>query len=116
MKNQINSLADFRESAKIKLSDLAYLVDLSSNHLRKIENGEREPSIMVVLIYHILFGAQPEDVLADMYADLHALLIERSQRLIANLKKKQSPKSLYRIKSISKIVNSLNNGSNEFVN
>ncbi len=116
MKNQINSLADLRESVGITLQDLAYLTNLSSGHLQKIEGGYREPSVMVVLIYHMLSGARLEDMFTDLYAHLHAQLLEKSERLIVNLEKKQSPKSNHRIESITKIVNSLSNESDGFVN
>lgn len=116
MNNNINTLANLRTAAKIKLQDLAYLIGVDQNHLKKIEMGNLDPSVTIILIYHMLFRAGLEDMFADLYAHLHAQLLERSDSLIANLNKRQSPKSLYRINAISKIVNSLNHDNYECVN
>ena len=116
MKNKTSTMAELRMAAGISLNDLAYLIKISTGNLQKIEDGLREPSVMVVLIYHMLFGAPLEDMLADLYAHLHAQLLEQSHKLIANLEKRQSPKSIHRIESLNKIVNSLEHTDYEFVN
>ena len=116
MNNKINTLADLRTAAGIQLQDLAYLIGIDQGHLQKIEMSGRDPSITIILIYHMLFKARLEDMFADLYAHLHAQLLGRSETLIANLERKQSPKSNHRIESISKIVNSLSQDDHEFVN
>lgn len=116
MTNKTSTLAELRTAAGISLHDLAYLIKISPGHLQKIEDGLSEPSVTVVLIYHMLFRAPFEVMLTDLYAHLFAQLLEQSQRLIADLKKRQSPKSTYRIESLQKIVNSLNQTDHEFVN
>ena len=107
MTNKLNPLADLRTKAGIQLQDLAYLINTDPRHLQKIEENDRDPSVTIILLYHMLFKARLEDMFAELYAHLHAQLLERSNTLIANLERKQSPKSTHRIKSISKIVNSL---------
>lgn len=116
MNKKINALAEFRETAKITLHDLAYLIGIDKDYLKKLENGNRDPSVTDILIYHMLFKARLEDMLVDLYAHLHAQLLERSETLITNLKMRQSPKSSLRIKAIQKIVNSLTHGDYGDVN
>lgn len=116
MTTQSNTLANLREAANVKLQDLAYLINVDQGHLQKIEDGDREPSVTVLIIYHVLFKAPLEDMFAELYAHLHALLLERSETLITNLERKQSPKSIYRIESINKIVNSLSHDDYDGVN
>jgi len=101
------NLAEYRNRAGLSLLDVAYLLNVDQVHLQKVEEGNRPASAKFILTYHMLFRAPVREMHADLYAHLHAELLERSQRLIANLKRKQSPKSTYRIESISKIVNSL---------
>tara|TARA_R110002072_G_scaffold7503_2_gene40940 strand:+ start:735348 stop:735698 length:351 start_codon:yes stop_codon:yes gene_type:complete len=116
MNNNINTLADLRTAAGIQLQDLAYLIGIDHGHLQKIEIGDRDPSVTVILLYHMLFKARLEDMFADLYANLHAQLFERSETLIAKLERKQSPKSIHRLESITKIVNSLDQDHYELVN
>ena len=116
MKNKINLLADLRTAAGIQLRDLAYLVGIDQGQLQKMEESGRDPSVKIILIYHMLFKARLEDMCAELYAHLHAQLLERSETLITNLERQQSPKSIHRIKSISKIVNSLDQDYHGFVN
>ena len=116
MPTNTNILADLREKAGVSLQDVAYLIGINQGHLQKIEMSGCDPSVTIILIYHMLFKARLEDMFADLYAHLHAQLLERSETLIANLERKQSPKSTYRIESISKIVNSLNYDDHACVN
>ncbi|WP_419180990.1 helix-turn-helix domain-containing protein [Gilvibacter sediminis] len=116
MTNKTSKLAELRTQAGISLHDLAYLIKISPGHLQRIEDGHSEPSVRVVSVYHMLFRAPFEIMLTDLYAHLFAQLLEQSQGLIADLKKRQSPKSTYRIESLQKIVNSLNQTDYEFVN
>lgn len=116
MKNKINTLAEIRTAAGIQLQDLAYLIGIDHGHLQKIEEYDRDPSVTIILIYHMLFKARLEDMFTDLYAHLYAQLLERSEKLIADLERKQSPKSNYRIESINKIVNSLSHEDYDCVN
>jgi len=116
MSTNTNTLATFREKAGMSLQDVAYVINVDQIHLQKVEDGDRPASVTIILIYHMLFRAPLEDMYAELYAHLHAKLLERSETLIANLKRKQSPKSTYRIESISKIVNSLSHDDYGCVN
>lgn len=107
MNKKINYLADLRTTAGIQLQDLAYLIGIDQGHLQKVEMGDRDPSVTIISVYHMLFKARLEDMFADLYANLHSQLLERSETLIANLERKQSPKSIHRLTAVSKIVNSL---------
>ena len=111
-----NTLAAYREQAKVALQDVAYLLNVDPTHLRKVEQGERPISVKIILTYHILFRAPLKDSCADLYAHLHAILLERSQKLITILDRKKSPKSSDRIEYLTRIVNSLNHEDYEQVN
>lgn len=110
MNSKNNTLADLRRAAGVSLKDLAYLIHVDAAHLHKVEVGQRRPSLAIILTYHMLFRAPFEVMFADLYAHLHAQLLDRSQRLIENLERLRSPKSSDRIKSLQKLVKPLIHG------
>jgi len=109
MIKKINSLAQFRTEANISLNDVAYLLNIDTGNLSKIEKGIRKPSARIILLYHILFDASLIELFAEEFNALQEQLKVRSQKLITQLKTKQPPKSSNRIEYINSFVNGLIN-------
>jgi len=109
MIKKINSLAEYRTQANVSLNDVAYLMNIDTGNLSKIEKGIRKPNVRVILLYHILFDAPLLKLFKEEFKTLHKLIKLRSQKLIAQLKIEQPPKSTNRIKFIGDFVNRLNN-------
>jgi len=109
MNKKINSLALYRTEANISLNDVAYLLNIDTGNLSRIEKGIRKPTARIILLYHILFDAPLIKLFPEEFNDLQIQLKLRSQKLITQLKTEQPPKSRNRIKYISDFVNGLNN-------
>ena len=57
-----NNLRLYRKQSRLTQNDIAYLLNLSDNSpISRMENGERLPSIEVLLAYHLLFDSQLGD-------------------------------------------------------
>jgi len=67
MKNTINYLKRFRKGKGIKLNDMAKIIGLSPSVLSRIETGEREPNLRIILAYHILLKIPIERLLKRHY-------------------------------------------------
>lgn len=108
MNKKINSLALHRTRANISLNDVAYLLNIDTSNLSRIEKGIRKPNVKIILLYHILFDAPLIDLFAEQFNTLNEKLIERSRRLIAQLETEQPPKSINRIAYMNRFVKYLN--------
>jgi transcriptional regulator with XRE-family HTH domain len=113
MIKKINSLSQFRTDANITLNDVAYLLNIDTGNLSKIEKGVRKPSIRIILLYHILFDASLIQLFAEEFKTFQEHLKSRSQKLITQLKIEQPPKSSNRIEYVNSFVNRLINTTYE---
>lgn len=113
MNNKINSLALHRKRANISLSDVAYLLNIDTGNLSRIEKGIRSPNAKIILMYHILFDAPLLKLFSEQFKILSKQIIERSKKLITQLETEQPPKSINRIEFINDFVNGLSNDQNE---
>ena len=116
MTTQYFPLAELRHAANLSVKDLAYLLGIKPGSLRQIEHGQKQLTLPELIGYHILFNAPLEDIITEEYASIYALLVERSESLIAKLKSQQSSKSVCRITAVTKFVNLLNNDKYDGVN
>lgn len=108
MNKKINSLALYRTRANVTLNDVAYLLNIDTSNLSRIEKGIRKPSVKIILLYHILFDAPLIDLFAEQFNTLKEKLIERSHTLIDQLETEQPPKSINRIAYLNRFVKHLN--------
>ncbi|MFY0602701.1 MAG: helix-turn-helix transcriptional regulator [Flavobacteriaceae bacterium] len=109
--NKKNELAKVRAKANIRVQDLAFLLNISPVKLVQMESGQKTPSLSIIATYHLLFGTPFESLFANLYADIHSYINQRSAKLIEDLESSQSPKSKQRVQAFSKIVKLLNAGS-----
>lgn len=108
MNKKINSLALYRTRANVSLNDVAYLLNIDTSNLSRIEKGVRKPSVKIILLYHILFDAPLIDLFAEQFNTLREKLIGRSHTLIEQLEAEQPPKSINRIAYLNRFVKYLN--------
>ena len=98
-----------REKALVPVQDIAYLLATDGSSLSKIERGIRRPNMETVFLYHILFGVALKDFFGtEQIQILRMKYINRANRLIANLKYLDTPKSKNRLKYIGFVVQKLN--------
>ncbi|WP_045079071.1 helix-turn-helix domain-containing protein [Aequorivita vladivostokensis] len=108
MNKKINSLALHRTRANISLNDVAYLLNIDTSNLSRIEKGIRKPNVRIILLYHILFDAPLINLFGEQFNTLKEKLIGRSRKLIAQLETEQPPKSKNRIAYMNRFVKYLN--------
>lgn len=108
MNKEINQLASLRTQANISLNDVAYLMNIDTGNLSKIEKGIRKPNVRVILLYHILFDAPLIQLFTEEFKTLKNLIKRQSQKLITQLEIEQPPKSNNRIQYIQEFIKSLN--------
>ena len=113
MHKTINTFTHYRNRANLSLNDVAYLLNIDSGNLSKIEKGKRKPNATVILLYHILFDAPLTKLLPQELSNLKEQLVERSVILIDQLQIEQPPKSFNRIEYLRSIVNQLSHTKNE---
>jgi transcriptional regulator with XRE-family HTH domain len=113
MNEKINSLALHRTRANISLNDVAFLLNIDTSNLSRVEKGIRKPNARIILLYHILFDAPLIKLFAEQFNSLQEELKQRSEKLIAQLETERPPKSTNRIEYLREFVNSLNNKNYE---
>ena len=102
------ALVQYRTMAEIDLHDLAYIFNIDRGQFTKIEKGIIPPTLEMVILYHMLFGVPIEDIVPEKFAEIYSQSINKCRARIAFLKKGTHPKSVYRIKSIERVVKYLN--------
>lgn len=89
MTTNFNHLRTYRKETPLILSDVACLLGLKDNTLLcKSEKGHRQPSLDMVLGYHILFVTPLLSYFDALRADLKKEMEQRIPPLIENLKGK----------------------------
>lgn len=104
-----NSLARYRKRGNVSLEDLAYILNVDTSNLAKVEKGFRKPNPRTILAYHILFGVGINELFHDQYRSLKDDIISQSKKLISRLETKSTPKSKARLSFFQELVNSLSN-------
>jgi transcriptional regulator with XRE-family HTH domain len=86
MLTQHNYLRAFRKRTDLKQSDISFLLnqpDYSS--ISRCEKGHRNPSIEILLLYHLLFNVPIDSLFERQKDDLNEDLIVRIDLLIKEL-------------------------------
>ncbi len=102
-----NHLKRCRQREHLPQQDIAFLLGISPTHLVRYENGERNPTPEIIISYQILFGVSLKALFLPIFPTVKKNLLERSQRLIDQLKANPTPKSNYTISYLQNIVKSL---------
>ena len=85
-----NLLRSHRRRSPATLSDLAFLFDQEdTKYLSKYERGKMRVSLDVLMLYMLVFGCHPKDVLQRQFSRLQQSLFERIPLLITDLKSRK---------------------------
>lgn len=99
----------YRKRSRLTQSDVAFIMNLSDySNLSRCEKGQRIPSIEMILVYHILFGAPLETLFEKQKLTLHTDILTRIKRLLEDLRPKDKvPKIAARISFLESVLNRL---------
>ncbi|MFF2885086.1 helix-turn-helix transcriptional regulator [Bacillus toyonensis] len=64
-------LINERTARKLTQEDLAVALNLSTVFIRKIEKGERNPSVKTMKIYQSFFGVRVTELFPDIFNDFN---------------------------------------------
>ena len=107
MKEKTHLLKGFRLEANFVQQDVATLLNMPSSNLNRYEKEKHKPTPEIILTYHILFDAPLKMLFHPLYMKVKANIIQRSQKLIAQLEIEQTPKSKQRVAYLRSIVKQL---------
>jgi len=109
MKNPFHILRVHRKRTHLTQSDVAFLLNLKDNsHISRCEKGERQPTIDIILTYHLLFDSQLGSFFADHRQLIQRRIASRLQPLIASLEEEApTEKTLGRIHHLKKALTRL---------
>ena len=93
-----NYLRVYRKKAHLTQADIAQLMDHEdASNLSRRENGKREPSTQMLLVYHLLFDTPIEAFFKIEKMNLKQKLISRIKDLIVQLETSHSINTRQRI-------------------
>lgn len=70
MTNQLHYLKTFRKRTGISLQDMSIIIGIDTGNLSKIENGKAEPSILVLVAYHLILNISAKELLKNQYFEI----------------------------------------------
>jgi len=70
MTNQLHYLKTFRKRTGISLQDMAVIIGIDTGNLSKIENQKAEPSILVLIAYHLILDIPQKQILKNHFFDI----------------------------------------------
>ena len=113
MSKPINFLRLYRKRTPLTQGDIAFLLGLSDeSNISRYEKGQREPSIDVLLFYHLLFDTTIESFFEYQSGDAGNQLTIKINDLILELEKDSAnPKNIARIKFLESVIIRLTNKS-----
>lgn len=103
----MHNLKWYRKRADVSQQDIAVLLDIIPQTLTRYENGARDPTLEVIIAYHILFGATLHELFEPLFKKIQQKLVERSKIMIDTINRDASPKGNQRITYLQSIVNLL---------
>lgn len=111
MSQPINFLRLYRKRSPLTQADIAFLLALpDDSNISRYEKGQREPSIDLLIVYHLLFVTSIESFFEQRCGIIQLDLIKRVELLILDLKgQEDNPKNTYRITFLEEVVKRLTN-------
>jgi transcriptional regulator with XRE-family HTH domain len=103
----MHNLRWYRKRANVSQQDVATLLDIIPQTLIRYENGSRDPTPEIIIVYHILFGVTLHELFTPFFKKIKQKLVERSKIMIDDINHDPSPKGNQRITYLQSIVNSL---------
>lgn len=112
MKNNYNKLRIHRKQTQITQADIAYLLNHSDNSsISRVESGDRQPSIEILLAYHLLFDMEIGDFFLDQRDVVRRRIASRIKHLVRQIEnecEQQNPKIQQRTSNLLKALGKLN--------
>lgn len=107
-----NYLRVYRKKSHLTQSDLSYLMDTEEpSSLSRRESGQRQPSVQMLLTYHLLFDKPITTFFPIELAHLKQRIVHRIRDLIANLETTHSINDRERILTLQSILTRLTSTS-----
>lgn len=111
MKNSYNKLRLHRKQTQLTQADIAYLLNHSDNSgVSRVESGERQASIDILLAYHLLFDTQLGDFFVEHRDTIRRRMASRIKPLVSRIEREATPRTAksegrvsYLLKALSKL-------------
>jgi transcriptional regulator with XRE-family HTH domain len=88
MKNTFHLLRTHRKQHRLSQSDVAFLLNLKNNsQISRSENGDRSPTIDIILAYHLLFDTQLGDFFMQRRNTIKSRMLSRITPLRKEIQK-----------------------------
>ena len=81
MKHFIHYLKTFRKRTGVSLQDMASIIGIDAGHLSKIESGQLNPPVIIILSYQLILKIPIERLLKNHYPELTNLSLVNAQVL-----------------------------------
>ena len=83
MSSRVHSyLRTHRRRWALTKPEIAILLGYKSpTHISRVEQGERQPVLLIVLAYEILFGVAPRELLPQLYEEIEDAVMARASEL-----------------------------------
>lgn len=104
MKNN-PTLRHLRETAYMSQAELAELLDVSQSRVSRFESGDEIPSLSVGLAYFAVFGRNPYQTFAQLYAGIEEGVMGRGADLERSLRGKDDRASARKRAVLEKMMN-----------
>ena len=86
MINNINYLRSHRKKSALTLSDIANLLGMKDkSYISRIENGQRPPTVQIILLYSLLFDAPIDELFLSQMQDVTHAFLAHSAVLLKEL-------------------------------
>ena len=101
-----------RKQTHITQADIAYLLNHSDNSsISRVERGDRQPSIEILLAYHLLFDMEIGDFFVDQRDVIRRRIASRIKHLVRQIENEcepSNPKVQHRTANLLKALSKLN--------
>lgn len=96
----------YRERSGLKQSDISFIMGMPDNaNISLWEHGKRNPLIETILLYHVVFNAPVESLLAERITGIRHEVTERIKLLLVQLRSMpQTIKAQHRISFLESFI------------
>jgi DNA-binding XRE family transcriptional regulator len=76
-----NYLQTYRKRTGISSKEMAAMIGIDTGNLSKMESGKREPSIWVLIAYHVILKIPIEKLFKNQFKDVLSVCLQNSTTL-----------------------------------